>query len=155
MWFDVSAAVVRLQANGEAQNVIRMTESNAPKVAEIAKIADPHAQKPKTVPVVRTDGLKSDAGGYLDFLNLHGPSTSGACAAALGWGATRAWQAEAQLWAAKLLRYDRLGKAVMTPDQSAFLAPKNQCLNPPVAPGIRVAMPKASGNYCRTPNAGT
>jgi len=38
-----------------------------------------------------------DAGAYLDRLNLHGPATYGAMASAMGWGATRAWRAEAKL----------------------------------------------------------
>jgi hypothetical protein len=32
-------------------------------------------------------------------------------AAAMGWGATRAWQAEAQLRTAGLVRFDSLGRA--------------------------------------------
>jgi hypothetical protein len=51
----------------------------------------------------RADGLDADAGAYLDFLRLHGPATYGAAASALGWGATRAWQAEAALRAAGLV----------------------------------------------------
>lgn len=53
----------------------------------------------------------SDPETYLDHLRLHGPTTYGAAATALGWGATRAWQAEARLRAAGLVRYDALGKA--------------------------------------------
>ena len=41
-----------------------------------------------------------DAAVYLGFLKEHGPQSYGAVARALGWGATRAWQAEAQLRAA-------------------------------------------------------
>jgi len=61
----------------------------------------------------RADGLDPDAGAYLDRLRRHGPQSYGAMASTLGWGATRAWQAEAKLCAAGLVRYqDR--KAVPT-----------------------------------------
>lgn len=156
MWFDVSAAVAQLQALGEnAPAVIRMTERNGPKVAEIAEVAAPCAQNPKSGQVARTDGLNPDAGKYLDFLHLHGPSTYGASATALGWGATRAWQAEAQLVAAGLVQHDRLGKAVIAPDKSVSSAVQNQCLNPPVAPEIRAAVFDISGKNERKPNART
>jgi hypothetical protein len=39
--------------------------------------------------------------------------TQGAAALALGWGATRAWQAEAQLRAAGTVRLDGWGRAVI------------------------------------------
>jgi hypothetical protein len=111
MWFDVSAAAVQLQAMTEnAPAVIRMTENNRPKIAEIAEVAAHHAQNLKSSPVSKTDGPYPDAGKYLDFLRLHRPSTYGASATALGWGATRAWQAEARLMAAGLVQYANLGK---------------------------------------------
>ena len=125
MWFDVTAAVMQLQTiGGNAPTVIRITERNAHKVAEIAEVAGLPAQNPKTFHIARTDGLAADAGEYLDFLHLHGPATYGAGAVALGWGATRAWQAEAQLRAARLVRYDSLGKAVIEPDQLVSVAHK-------------------------------
>ena len=54
-----------------------------------------------------------DAGAYLDRLHLHGPATYGAMASAMGWGATRAWRAEAKLRAAGLVQMDELGRAVL------------------------------------------
>ena len=153
MWFDVSAAVVQLQAMGDnAPAVIRMTESNGPKIAEIAEVAGHYPQNLKTSPVARTDGTYPDAGKYLDFLHLHAPATYGASATALGWGATRAWLAEAQLVAAGLAQHDRLGKAVIAPDKSVSGAVQNQCLNPPVAPEIRAAGFDISGKDERKPN---
>ncbi len=59
---------------------------------------------------VRADGLDADADAYLDRLRLHGPATYGAMASAMGWGATRAWRAEAKLRAAGLVVY-REGRA--------------------------------------------
>jgi len=56
--------------------------------------------KPEPMPPARADGLDPDAGAYLDRLRLHGPATYGAMASTLGWGATRAWRAEAKLGAA-------------------------------------------------------
>jgi hypothetical protein len=60
---------------------------------------------------VRADGLEPDAGAYLDRLRVHGPATYGAMATAMGWGATRAWQAEAKLRALGLVRMGE-GRAV-------------------------------------------
>ena len=47
----------------------------------------------------------------LALVNCNGPSTYGAAATTLGWPATRAWQAEARLRAAGLVRHDELGRA--------------------------------------------
>ena len=56
---------------------------------------------------------ESDATELLDFLRSHGPHSYGAAASALGWGATRAWQAEARLRAAGMVRHDDLGRALL------------------------------------------
>lgn len=58
----------------------------------------------------RADGLEPDAGAYLDRLHTHGPATYGAMATALGWGATRAWRAEAKLRALGLIRIGEFGR---------------------------------------------
>jgi hypothetical protein len=52
-----------------------------------------------------------DAVAYLALLHREGPQTFGSMASALGWGATRAWQAEARLRAAGLVRLGVLGRA--------------------------------------------
>jgi hypothetical protein len=46
---------------------------------------------------VTIDQLQRDPETYLAFLRSNGPTTYGVAAIALGWGATRAWQAEAEL----------------------------------------------------------
>ncbi|MES2666906.1 MAG: hypothetical protein V4712_12455 [Pseudomonadota bacterium] len=104
MWFDVSAVMQTLQADGIA---------TPPQIADKAKVAGSSGQKAKSEPVERADGLSPDAGAYLDFLHLHGPTTYGAFAAASGWGATRAWRAEARLRAAGLVTYDCSGRTVL------------------------------------------
>jgi hypothetical protein len=71
----------------------------------------PPAPLSRSASPARVDGLEPDAGAYLDFLRLHGAHTYGAMASELGWGATRAWRAEAKLRAAGLVVY-REGKAV-------------------------------------------
>lgn len=63
----------------------------------------------------RADGLDADAGAYLDRLRVCGPATYGAMASTLGWGATRAWRAEAKLRAAGLVRMGELGRALPVP----------------------------------------
>lgn len=55
-------------------------------------------------------GPGADALALLDFLTHNGPSTYGAAAVALGWGATRAWRAEVALMAAGLAVIDPKGK---------------------------------------------
>jgi hypothetical protein len=70
-----------------------------------------------TGPAQSPDGLPADTAAYLDFLQRDGPSTYGAAAVALGWGATRAWLAEAQLKAAGLVRNDIHGKTHLVADR--------------------------------------
>lgn len=60
----------------------------------------------------RADGLDPDLRAYLDLLREAGPQTYGAAASTLGWGATRAWRAEAKLRAAGLVHMGELGRAV-------------------------------------------
>ena len=55
-----------------------------------------------------------DAEAYLAMLHRSGPQTCGAAASILGWGATRAWQTEARLRAAGLVRYGEFGTAQPT-----------------------------------------
>src|SRR5690554_6627883 len=88
-----------------------MSEGGTPDPApRVASVATPPELKP--APPAQADGLDPDAGAYLDRLRLHGPATYGAMAATLGWGATRAWQAEAKLRAAGLVHIGELGRAV-------------------------------------------
>jgi hypothetical protein len=86
-------------------------QKSASHVAEVANVATPARLKSLPMPPARADGLDPDAGAYLDRLRLHGPATYGAMGAALGWGATRAWRAEAKLRALGLVEY-REGRAV-------------------------------------------
>ena len=53
----------------------------------------------------------SDPETLLEFLHREGPHAYGAAATALGWGATRAWQAEARLREGGLVRLRTLGEA--------------------------------------------
>lgn len=62
-------------------------------------------------PGAPADALHPDAGALAVLLRLRGPMTYGAAASALGWGVTRAWQAEARLRAAGMVRFDGLGRA--------------------------------------------
>ena len=88
----------------------RRNEQATPRVAEVASVATP--PKPKREPApVRADGLETDAGTFLDFLREHGPHSYGAVARALGWGATRAWRAEAELRAAGRIRHGENGRS--------------------------------------------
>ncbi len=63
--------------------------------------------------------LSSDAALMLDHLRQIGPSTYGACATALGVGATRAWRAEAELLAAGAVRSIALGRMMVITEEEA------------------------------------
>lgn len=51
-----------------------------------------------------------DPDALLALLRDRGPMTYGAAASALGWGATQAWQAEAELRSEGKVQADRLGR---------------------------------------------
>lgn len=132
MWFDAHAKLAEIAGAPPATSATSATrtpmrravsqlsqlsqaptaENPAPRVAIVAIVATP--PKPKSEPApVRADGLEADAGAFLDFLRLHGPQSYGAVARALGWGATRAWRAEAELRAAGRILYRCDGKSEM------------------------------------------
>ena len=112
MWLDVRAKLAEIEGQPPATTATPATKQAdpAPRVAEVASVATPPRPKSQPAPPARADGLDPDAGGYLDRLRLRGPATYGAMASAMGWGATRAWRAEAKLRAAGLVMY-REGRA--------------------------------------------
>jgi hypothetical protein len=68
--------------------------------------------------------LHHDAQTLLTHLEKSGPSSYGAAASDLGWGNTRAWQAEAELQAAGAIQRDPIGRMVPTQKhREAFLLP--------------------------------
>lgn len=107
MWFDARAKLAEIAGQPPATSATHATNlaEAPPRVAIVASVATPPRSKPQPTPPARADALDPDAGTYLDRLRLHGPQTYGAMARAMGWGATRAWQAEARLRAAGLVRY--------------------------------------------------
>jgi hypothetical protein len=116
MWFDARAKLAEIAGHppGDFCDNCDTSPGCAPRVASVASVATPLHPKSDPAPPARADGLDPDAAAYLDRLHLHGPQTYGAMASTLGWGATRAWRAEARLRAAGLVRMDRLGRAVPT-----------------------------------------
>ena len=88
---------------GEARPTEPVKPSPKPVLSVLSVLSE--GGNPEPAPPARADGLEPDAGAYLDRLRLHGPATYGAMATAMGWGATRAWRAEAKLRAAGLLVY--------------------------------------------------
>lgn len=115
MWFDVRKAVAEV-AGGEMPAAVSAPATTAttatqrqatpPKVAIVANVAAPRLQNSK-------EEAEADAGQLADLLAQSGPTTYGAAAAALGWGATRAWRAEAMLRAKGKVRFDVLGRATL------------------------------------------
>ena len=134
MWLDVRAKLAEIEGQPPATTATPATKQAdpAPRVAEVASVATPLRSKPalrvaevaevatpprpeaQPAPPARADRLDPDAGAYLDRLRLHGPATYGAMASTLGWGATRAWRAEAKLRALGLVQMGELGRAVPT-----------------------------------------
>lgn len=128
MWFDARAKLAEIVGLPPTASATTATHAPAaPPVSQMSQLSQrPEARKPplhvasvakplraksQPMPPARADGLDPDAGAYLDRLRLHGPATYGAMASAMGWGATRAWRAEATLRAAGLVEY-REGRAV-------------------------------------------
>ena len=134
MWFDVRAKLAEIEGRPPATSATPATQAPAARpvsqmsqvsqppearkpvsrVASVASVATPPRPKPDPAPPARTDGLDTDAGAYLERLRLHGTATYGAMASDMGWGATRAWRAEAKLRAAGLVTMGELGRAMPT-----------------------------------------
>jgi len=142
MWFDARAKLAEIAGNPPATSATSATQAPAaPPVSQVSQVSQPpEAQKPalrvasvasvatpprvksEPAPPARADGLGPDAGAYIDRLRLHGAATYGAMASAMGWGATRAWQAEAKLRAAGLVLY-REGRAVPLAGKCDIITP--------------------------------
>ena len=82
----------------------------AAEAAALAEVAQAAGMAPEALQ--RLWAAHPDARAYLAHLTRHGPATVGAAGSALGWGATRAWQAEARLRAAGMVTMGPLGQAV-------------------------------------------
>jgi len=107
----------------EERAAIREFDGAQPReAAEAAALAEA-AQAAGTTPEAlrRNWATHPDAIELFTFLTAHGPHSYGAAAPALGWGATRAWAAEARLRAAGVIVHDGLGQAVVK--QGAGLSP--------------------------------
>lgn len=68
-----------------------------------------HRRDLKLDPVARPE----DADRYAEALRLHGPMSYGMAMRVLGWGGTRAGQAETALRAAGRITFNKLGRAVL------------------------------------------
>jgi len=121
MWFDARRALAELEAGEKPVSESAPLATTAtiatrppevrPIVAIVASVATPQRPRTESTPPARADGLHPDAGALIDFLRREGPHTYGAAAWRLGWGAARAWRAEARLRAAGLVRYGLHGQA--------------------------------------------
>lgn len=116
MWFDARKALADLVggemppatiAPATTATIATNLRPAVPRVAVVASVAAPQAQKPK-------ESREADAGQLADLLSRSGPLTYGAAASTLGWGATRAWRAEAHLRATGQVHFDALGRAALT-----------------------------------------
>jgi len=129
VWFDATAALAEIQAGEKpgfdhAPGANRANRANpATQISTNSTISTPPALElqpdPETPQAPRGSNPEitpcaSDAEAYLAVLLRDGPQTYGAMASILGWGGTRAWQTEARLRAAGLVRYGEFGKAQPT-----------------------------------------
>lgn len=122
MWFDVKAELSRArqaeqphaEPGSRAIPAIRAISDGqgCRGVAQIARIARADAPDcmPEPAPVI---AAMSDAETFIAFLRDNGPASYGAAAKALGWGATRAWRAQAAANASQRIDFDRIGRAAV------------------------------------------
>ena len=122
MWFDAARAMERATAQ-EASPAPKA--SAPPEIAEIAEIAAPLPRKSAPLQAAG-NGREADASALAAHLGAHGPCTYGAAASALGWGATRAWQAEALLRAEGRIVFDGQGRAAICAQVSAHPFPSSK-----------------------------
>ncbi len=138
MRFDPQAALKQLGGGDAPPTDPAPPSGPAPRVAQVARVARPHLSKSgapteslmacsnvragarEEFPAYKkadphAPSLPSDPDTYLAALTLHGPMTYGAAAVALGWGATRAWQADARIRAAGRNAIDKSGKTYPGP----------------------------------------
>ncbi len=80
-------------------------EGNAFALGDLCEAKEPAQEK--------RERCFSDAEMYADALRVHGPMSYGMAMEKLGWGATRAGQAESVLWNAGHIRFNALGRAVL------------------------------------------
>lgn len=110
MWFDPHEALTNIR--GGVMPPSEPIENHNPSgLAQLARLARPAALENHATEQLESDGLGQDAITLLDHLARHGPSTYGAAAVALGWGATRSWHAEAALRAAELVTMNHRAQA--------------------------------------------
>jgi len=92
----------------------RRPEAAAPKPATVAGFKPDLRRDLKLDPVPQP----GDPEAYAEALRVHGPMSYGMAMRVLGWGATRAGQAETTLRAAGCITLNNHGRAVLTGAQS-------------------------------------
>ena len=123
MWFDVQKALAEIEGGdvppsvtGKPDPLEPISTNSTNSTASGQRCADSEARQPPEGAAANLQAVQSGTGAgspsgtnrnkkglgddlktYADHLQRHGPTTYGAAASALGWGATRAWQAEAKL----------------------------------------------------------
>lgn len=122
MWFDARKALAdRVAGNmppatftpATIATIATKPRPALPSVAVVARVAASQARKPR-------ESREADAMQLVEFLSRSGPSTYGAAGSALGWGATRAWQAEAYLRALGQIGYNARGRTILAARRESF-----------------------------------
>ena len=107
MWFDPYQASANIEGAALAPSHRREDESPPAPVTPCRHVA-------RRPPLAREiTSCASDPDCLLALLQTAGPMPYGAAASSLGWGATRAWQAETKLRAAELVRIGEFGRMVL------------------------------------------
>lgn len=109
MWFDPYAFVGK-PGSDESPGANHANRANPhPPISTSSTISTGGPAEPAD-PISTISTISTDPEALLALLRDHGPMTYGAAASALGWGATQAWQAEAELRSESKVRAGRLGR---------------------------------------------
>jgi hypothetical protein len=119
MWFDPYAFAEKSGSEGCPRANLANRANPHPPISTSSTISTGGPAGPaaaistiSTISIVPgASGEITDPDALLALLRDRGPMTYGAAASALGWGATRTWQAEAALRAEGKVRAGRLGRA--------------------------------------------
>lgn len=103
------AEPARKASDGPSSDLLKKNTHSEPTGERASQLAGAASLPGQTLCGTGSD-MTRDAATLLAHIEAHGPTTYGAAAAALGWGATRAWQAQAELLAAGAVRHIAFGR---------------------------------------------
>lgn len=105
----ITPEVVAEITAAKAEVIDFLTGKPRPAAPMMKPVASTRARDLRRDQTPDTVAMSDDAETYAEALRLHGPTSYGAIARILGWGATRAGQAEEAVRKAGRIAYDRTG----------------------------------------------